>query len=207
MVLARASQRGQPVARWGQTRRIQHQSPVVFSSGAQRSSAMQRENRSNRTHHTVVHFGLCHRRAMSTQHVMKHGHVVQTSADVLFLKHGTSRMSTSSEQSPCAWCDLYSFSPDVAQFRLSLHWCALSTQTPSTQALRHLGFSPLLRAHLGPALMFRRFFGSHELRRFLSVFDCILDEATFVATRFQAKKCPEFLSHRATGRYTPEMGA
>ena len=71
----------------------------------------------------------------------------------------------------CAWCDLYSLSPDVAQLHPSLHWCALSTQTPSTQALRHPGFSPLLRAHLGPALMFRRFFfGSHELRRFHSVF-------------------------------------
>ena len=38
------------------------------------------------------------------------------------------RDTIASKHSPCAWYDLYSPSPDVAQFYLSLHRCTLSTQ-------------------------------------------------------------------------------
>ena len=72
---------------------------------------------------------------------------VQTSTEVPFLgmdhplehivKVDSNGDTIPSEQSPCAWCDLYTLSPDEAQLFPSFHRCTPSTQTPST--LAHMG--------------------------------------------------------------------
>ena len=94
-----------------------------------------------------------------------------------------------SEQSPCACCDLYFLSWDVAQLYPSLHRCTPLTQTPSTSvptevmpctpdpASSSTETSDFPVSHepiLAHPLCFGFFSGSHEPRRFRSVFQRVL---------------------------------